>query len=124
MDYADASLWFSAKGRVNRRPYYFAGMAAAGLIKARELVLARHDLVLNLIYLPILLVAVYVVFVLSIKRSHDRGRSGWFTLLMFVPILNLWPIIELTFLKGVDGPNQYGDDPLQGREIRTESSPA
>ncbi|GHU87403.1 hypothetical protein AGMMS49941_10860 [Deferribacterales bacterium] len=48
-----------------------------------------------------------------IKRCHDRNRSGWFILLFLVPIVNLWAIIELGFLRGTVGDNKYGCDPLQ-----------
>jgi uncharacterized membrane protein YhaH (DUF805 family) len=45
----------------------------------------------------------------SVKRCRDRDHSGWFLLLGLIPILNLWPLIELGFLAGTDGPNRYGD---------------
>lgn len=109
MDYTDPTLWFSFTGRVNRRPYFFAGLAAACLLEANKLVPDDYKLV----YLPLILVAFYVTIVLGIKRCHDRGRTGYFILLNFVPILNLWPLIELTFLKGESGPNKYGADPLE-----------
>jgi uncharacterized membrane protein YhaH (DUF805 family) len=43
-----------------------------------------------------------------IKRAHDRGRSGWFILLFLVPIVSLWPLIELLFVPGTPGDNAYG----------------
>jgi uncharacterized membrane protein YhaH (DUF805 family) len=46
---------------------------------------------------------------LYIKRAHDRNKSGWFTLLMLVPIVSFWPLIELWCIKGTNGPNRYGD---------------
>jgi uncharacterized membrane protein YhaH (DUF805 family) len=51
---------------------------------------------------------------LSIKRWHDRNKSGWWILIGFVPLIGgLWVLIECGFLKGTDGPNNYGPDPLQ-----------
>lgn len=50
----------------------------------------------------------------QVKRLHDRGRSGWFVLLGFVPLVNIWILIEVAFLKGTAGPNEYGADPLGG----------
>jgi uncharacterized membrane protein YhaH (DUF805 family) len=66
-----------------------------------------------------LMILVVILFVLSLfplyaKRWHDRGKSGWWTLIWLVPIIgNIWILIELGFLKGTEGPNQYGNDPLQ-----------
>ncbi len=113
MNYSDLSLWFSSKGRINRRPYFFAGLVAGGLAKAFELVQRLDNPLFTLAYAPLVFLALYVSIVLAIKRSHDRGRRGWFVLLFFVPFLNIWPMVELTFFKGTDGPNEYGEDPLQ-----------
>jgi uncharacterized membrane protein YhaH (DUF805 family) len=55
----------------------------------------------------------YASIAMLIKRSHDRNRSGHFIWLMFIPIINLWPAIELSFFKGTEGPNKFGDDPLK-----------
>ena len=110
MNYLDPNLWFSAQGRINRRPYFFAGLLAGGLIEARKLVPEQF----LILYFPLMLVAIYAGLVLGIKRCHDRDRTGWFMLLNVVPIISLWPIIELTFFKGTEGPNKYGADPLGG----------
>ena len=49
---------------------------------------------------------------LVIRRWHDLGKSGWFTLLLLIPLVNLIVAIYLWVKKGDEGPNQYGDDPL------------
>jgi uncharacterized membrane protein YhaH (DUF805 family) len=41
-----------------------------------------------------------------------------------VPIVCLWPIIELTFFKGEAGPNKYGPDPLGGEAPAPAAAPA
>ena len=47
------------------------------------------------------------------KRWHDRDKSGWWSLIMFVPVVGaLWFLIECGFLRGTDGPNRFGNDPL------------
>ncbi len=57
-----------------------------------------------------------VLAAFSTGRCHDRGRSGNFAWLLFVPVLFLWPIVELLFLRGTVGPNKYGPDPLEGED--------
>lgn len=53
---------------------------------------------------------------LGIKRFHDRGKSGLWVLISFVPIIGgVWYLVETGFLKGTAGPNAYGPDPLAGR---------
>ncbi len=109
MSYTDPKLWFTWKGRVNRRPYFFGGLAVSIITEGQKLVPDS----LQLVMLPLLLGALYIAICLGIKRCHDRGRTGWFMLLNIVPIVCLWPVVELLFMKGVAGPNEYGADPLQ-----------
>jgi uncharacterized membrane protein YhaH (DUF805 family) len=56
--------------------------------------------------------ALWGTLALYIKRWHDRGKSGWWTLLAFIPIANIWALIECGFLRGTEGDNAYGPDPL------------
>lgn len=47
------------------------------------------------------------------KRWHDRDKSGWWTLIILVPLIGaLWALIECGFLSGTRGPNRFGPDPL------------
>lgn len=50
---------------------------------------------------------------LNVKRYHDRGKSGWWVLIALVPLIgSIWLLVELGFLQGDPGPNDYGPDPL------------
>ncbi|MFI4921105.1 MAG: DUF805 domain-containing protein [Gammaproteobacteria bacterium] len=55
------------------------------------------------------------LFVLSIafgvRRLHDLDKSGWWMLLLIVPLANLGLIIYLIFFPGTGGDNQFGDEP-------------
>ena len=47
------------------------------------------------------------------KRWHDRDKSGWWSLIMLVPLIgSIWMLVECGFLRGTEGPNRFGDDPL------------
>ena len=47
------------------------------------------------------------------KRWHDHNKSGWWTLILFVPAIGpIWMLVELGFLPGTIGPNRFGSDPL------------
>ena len=55
---------------------------------------------------------------LHIKRCHDRDKSGWWCLLLFIPVVGfLWAVIDLGLLEGTPGENQYGPDPLARGKI-------
>ncbi|WP_342077668.1 DUF805 domain-containing protein [Yoonia sp. SS1-5] len=56
-----------------------------------------------------------------VRRFHDRNMSGWWYLglivagfIPFVGILASLAILVLMCLKGTDGPNNFGPDPLKG----------
>lgn len=46
------------------------------------------------------------------RRLHDVGRSGWWQLLILIPLLG-WAVLLYFFAtKGTDGDNAFGADPL------------
>ena len=67
----------------------------------------------NLVALVIFVAAVWIGFAVGVKRYHDRGKSGWWVLIVLVPVVGgLWYLIECGFLRGTIGPNAYGPDPV------------
>jgi uncharacterized membrane protein YhaH (DUF805 family) len=54
-------------------------------------------------------VLIYAQLAVYVKRFHDRGKSGWWVLIAFVPVIGFfWILIELGMLPGDPGPNAYG----------------
>ena len=70
-----------------------------------------NEIMLHVVW-PVLIVSVlflYPTYALYTKRWHDRNKSGWWSLIGFVPLIGgLWLLIELGFLGGDDGDNFYG----------------
>lgn len=59
-------------------------------------------------------IGAYLCIFSSIKRFHDRGKSGWWVLVGLLPGIGIWWIlIECGFLKGTPGNNQFGSDPFE-----------
>jgi uncharacterized membrane protein YhaH (DUF805 family) len=94
--------------------------------------------VLSFVVLALLIISWISALALGIKRLHDRDRSGWWILLLFLgpPVLgaaqastdggfaslvlglgafaiSIWMLVELGFLRGTNGPNRFGPDPLK-----------
>jgi uncharacterized membrane protein YhaH (DUF805 family) len=157
-------LLFSFKGRINRKPWWVASIAAgftASLLTAILEALARssgegiinpvtHQLeptgILGLAISVIGLFNAWIAFALSVKRLHDRDRSGWWLLWQILVItvavilivvaiavpkeqgalwyvlagaaglaafaISVWLFVEIGFLRGTQGPNRFGPDPL------------
>ena len=109
-------LLFSFSGRINRQPYWLVGIAA-GVVPAVISMgagLIESETVLLIGVIGYFIAALWIGIALAVKRAHDRGRSGLFVLLFLVPLLNFWPMVELYFLPGTSGQNEYGVDPLGG----------
>ena len=47
----------------------------------------------------------------SVRRLHDTGRSGWWLLIGFIPLLGAIVLLFFMAQEGQPGPNQYGADP-------------
>ena len=59
---------------------------------------------------------------LTVRRLHDRDKSGLYMLLAFIPLIGLiFSVIMLInfFMSGTPGPNRYGADP---KGIATDTS--
>ena len=51
---------------------------------------------------------------ISIRRLHDLDRSGWWYLLVFVPLVGGIILLIWNCMRGTVGPNRFGPDPLAG----------
>ena len=107
-------LLFSFEGRIGRQAYWFAVviLIAAGLVATIVDRLLFRD-PNSFVSLIVALVSIYANVAVSVKRWHDRDKSGWWCLIIFIPFVGaVWILIENGFLKGTSGPNRYGPDPL------------
>jgi uncharacterized membrane protein YhaH (DUF805 family) len=102
-----------------------------------------------LLGLPLLVIGVWLFAATTIKRLHDRDKSGWWFFPFFVAPsllnelgdrldnpalatlvgalgfgLSVWCFVELFCLRGTKGPNRFGSDPLPKAQTRSRSSQA
>jgi uncharacterized membrane protein YhaH (DUF805 family) len=48
---------------------------------------------------------------LYIRRLHDIGKSGWWVLLILIPIVGIIVLLAWACMDGQQGSNQYGPNP-------------
>jgi uncharacterized membrane protein YhaH (DUF805 family) len=111
-------LLTSFDGRINRAKFW----AGIGVMFAMGVVAEIIDLLLDLhlgqsgvglVSFFYTLAAIYFLLAVYAKRWHDRDKSGWWSLIVLVPVIgSLWILIELGILEGTRGSNRYGPDPL------------
>lgn len=61
-----------------------------------------------LIYLATLL----PVLAVTVRRLHDRDFSGWWLLLVLIPLLGWLVLFIFMVLRGTEGENRFGPSPL------------
>ncbi|TBT51038.1 DUF805 domain-containing protein [Vibrio parahaemolyticus] len=49
----------------------------------------------------------------GVRRLHDIGRSGWWLLIVLIPIIGVLVLLYFTVSKGNSGSNRYGSDPKE-----------
>jgi uncharacterized membrane protein YhaH (DUF805 family) len=109
-------------------------LGGAGLMSGDFSGLGILLLIIVLAYIPIL----WIGLAISAKRLHDRNKSAWWLVLFYlVPAIlqgvgeqlgtagiiltlagfgiSIWALVEIGFLRGTVGPNQYGPDPLSAQ---------
>jgi uncharacterized membrane protein YhaH (DUF805 family) len=107
-------LLFSFQGRISRKPYWLA----VAVFIAVQIVASLLDLILSgsangILSMVASLVVLVASIAVSVKRWHDRDKSGWWYLIIFVPLIGwVWSVVENGFLRGTEGPNRFGPDPL------------
>jgi uncharacterized membrane protein YhaH (DUF805 family) len=56
------------------------------------------------------LLATWINIATTVKRFHDRNKSGFWFLIVLIPYIGgLWQIVECGFMAGTPGTNNYGD---------------
>jgi uncharacterized membrane protein YhaH (DUF805 family) len=107
-------------------------IAVAGLavVSGDLAALGLTGIILIILYIPV----IWIGLALGAKRLHDRNKSAWWLLLFYalpmvlnaIPAgeggkmilslaglaISIWALVELGFLRGTTGPNNYGPDPL------------
>lgn len=63
------------------------------------------------LYFVYLLAVIIPCLALSVRRLHDTGKSGWWFLIIVIPIVGALVLLVFMAIRGETGSNQYGQDP-------------
>ncbi len=114
-EYADIKF-FGFEGRLGRLRYFAYAMGLSLLLQfvlgVFVAVTAAASETLSMVVMGIGAIAIIVVSVgFGIRRLHDLDKSGWWMLLLFVPLVNIGVGLYMLFAQGNQGENQYGLQP-------------
>ena len=105
-------LYISPIGRCSRKFYWLLGVLPFFIF---GVFIGFFTSVLQLnstLVLVFILLAVWPMLAMQIKRWHDVGLSGWFSVLTFVPYLGVVIGIIIGLIPGKSEDNRFGPDPL------------
>jgi uncharacterized membrane protein YhaH (DUF805 family) len=102
---------FSFEGRVGRQQYWLMCLLSVPFVIGASWVNGGSPTGTPGVFF--LLPIVWPSIAVQIKRWHDRGKSGWWILINFIPVVgDIWSLVENGFLVGTAGDNRFGPDPL------------
>jgi uncharacterized membrane protein YhaH (DUF805 family) len=113
-------------GRAQRKEYWMFVLISALIVLGIDIIgpvllgATLADLVSGLYSLGILLPSLAV----GVRRLHDSGRSGWWLLIIFVPIIGILVLIFFLVQDSEAGQNAYGPNPkgVQAEAAATETA--
>ena len=113
---------FNFTGRSRRKEYWAATLfnSIFIFIFLASIFIEDHSIskILYFLYVIFILIIAIPNFSLCIRRLHDVGKSGWFYLIGFIPIINLWPVALILFVDSEPHNNQWGEDPKKDERIK------
>src|SRR6185437_14805182 len=130
--------YFTFQGRLNRRPYWLMSLmivvvfvAVGSVLGIFSRMIGTSDTapalaVVGLFFIPLIVALMWSSLSISVRRLHDRDKSGWWILMFGVlpgvlgvlPVVgallslpfSIWAFVELGCLRGAQGPNKYGEN--------------
>ena len=83
---------------------FLDGMIFGGMVQGQQISILGALFSLA-VFLPTLAVGA--------RRLHDLDKSGWWLLLVLIPILGALVLLFFFVQKGTEGDNRFGPDPLR-----------
>lgn len=109
-------LLFSFEGRIGRLAWWMCMLGIAivgGIAEAKLMPNPEAETSSGLGMLVLINIALFWCYLaVSVKRWHDRDKSGWWVLIGFIPVIGfIWIIVENGILSGTEGENRFGSSP-------------
>ena len=102
-------------GRARRTEFWFFFLfnCIIGLVLSSiEAIVGITSIAGASIFGSLYMLAVFIPYLaVGVRRLHDTGRSGWWMLISFVPIIGSIVLLVFFVQDSQDGHNQYGPNP-------------
>ena len=102
--------YFTIEGRASRSEYWWFYLFILIIIILANVIDIAIELPLFNLIATLAILAPFIC--VAIRRMHDKDKSGWWLLIIFVPLLGALYILYLFVTRGTQGDNRFGPDPL------------
>ena len=101
------AFFFSPSGRFGRAKWWLAQLAGLPVVGTFFFLItmlrsatgpqpSSLDLVMSLPFIVLFVLLFWMMFCATVKRYHDRNKSGWWYLIQFIPLIGgIWALVEL-----------------------------
>jgi len=108
-----AQVYFSFNGRIGLTTFWLKGVlpivALTFIVVLIDVAYFDNSSFSGILSLLWRILIIWPSLALTVKRWHDRDKSGWWVFIGIIPIIGIiWAFIENGFLTGTNEPNQYG----------------
>ncbi len=101
----------TAAGRTARRPFWLAQLVYLVIYLVVFPVTSVLGLVGAAISMAVSIYLMIVSWMLLIRRLHDISKSGWWSLVIFVPLVGLIALVYFGAVESTPGANRWGENP-------------
>ena len=77
-----------------------------------EMVSVKQDIPLNILQLGLSLLLFFPSLAITIRRLHDIGRTGWWYLIVLIPLIGALVLLAFFVKAGQLDDNRYGEFPV------------
>lgn len=116
--YADVKV-FTTEGRLGRMRFFVYNTSVSLLIIPAmiPMMMATRDMggasgVGMALFFILYIFAFVMSVIFAVRRFHDVDLSGWFYLVMFIPIVSFFMALYLLFAPGTPASNRFGLQPI------------
>lgn len=100
-------------GRISGLAFLFGVLLSYGgfVLQGKILHILPKNVLMSILSIFVSLLLFIFFFSVNVRRWHDLGKSGWYSFLVFVPLVNAIMGIILIFKPGKHNVNDYGKLP-------------
>lgn len=106
------SQYATFTGRASRSEYWYFTLFNL-IVYIGSIILSVVIPLILMLYMVFSIAVIIPGIAVGVRRLHDIGKSGWWYLIVFIPLIGMVILLIWFVMSGTVGPNEYGEDTLE-----------